>query len=139
MAVALKLPQAGLLQGSTQPILWKQSFGNLIDRQAELFGDQLALISCWQSARITYRQLAKRSLTVAAALLALGLRHGDSIGILGGNRYEYIETFLGAARLGCPVVVLNSLYTPKELEDALNASGESAVPPFSARVKGMQN
>jgi mevalonyl-CoA ligase len=113
-----------LIKGLSQPELWQLTLGSLIDRQAVLFGDRPALLVNWQSARLSYRQLGERSLIVAGALYKFGLRHGDCVGVLGGNRVEYIETFLGAARLGCPVVVLNSLYTPHELHNALRTTGE---------------
>ena len=60
-------------------------------------------------------------------MLGMGLRHGDSVGIMAGNCYQYIEVFLGGARIGCPVVVLNTTYTPAELERAVRTSCESSM------------
>ncbi|KAJ4983157.1 4-coumarate-CoA ligase [Stagonosporopsis vannaccii] len=38
---------------------------------------------------------------------------------MAGNRIEYIEFFLAAARIGCPLVVLNNTYSAAELITAL--------------------
>ncbi|KAK5263938.1 hypothetical protein LTR96_010656 [Exophiala xenobiotica] len=38
---------------------------------------------------------------------------------MAGNCYQYVETFLAAARIGCPFVVLNNTYSPKEVVNAL--------------------
>ncbi|KAH7006996.1 hypothetical protein EDB80DRAFT_718085 [Ilyonectria destructans] len=116
-----------LLKGPTEPPLWHTSLGSLVDRQAVQYGDRPAVIVPWQSARLSYRQLAARSWIVAEALFKLGLRHGDCVGVMAGNRFEYLETLLGASRLGCPVVVLNTTYTPYELQNALQKSSCKAL------------
>lgn len=46
------------------------------------------------------------------------------MGIIAGNCYQYIELFLGAARIGCPYVVFNNTYSPDELKNAVLASGK---------------
>jgi len=106
------------VRGPKDPALWIKTLGTALDEQAARFGDKSALIVPWQSVRLSYRQLADRSRVVAKALLRLGLRHGDSVGIMAGNCHEYIEVFLGGARIGCPVVVLNNTYSPDELRNA---------------------
>lgn len=73
---------------------------------------------------MTFQHLAERSKLLAKAMLEAGLKHGDCVGIMAGNRYEYIETLLGAARIGCPFVVFNNTYTAPELCAALKVSGE---------------
>lgn len=118
--------QLSLVHGPREPALWlDKTLCAVIDQQESSFPDRTALIVPWQSTRLTYRQLADRSRVVAKALLGAGLRHGDCIGIMDGNSYEYIEVFLGAARIGCPVVVLNNTYTPDELRNAVYRSCSS--------------
>jgi acyl-CoA synthetase (AMP-forming)/AMP-acid ligase II len=73
--------------------------------------------------RQTYRELYLRSKIVAKAILRAGIEPGECIGIFASNCYEYIEVFLAGGRIGCPVVVLNATYTPKELLVAVEASG----------------
>lgn len=117
-------------KGSTEPRLWLSSLGAFTDEQAERYGDKPALIVPWQGARLSFRQLADRSWEVAERLFDLGLRHGDRVGIMAGNRFEYLVVLLGAARLGCPVVVLNNTYTPDELHNALQVTGETSSKHF---------
>jgi acyl-CoA synthetase (AMP-forming)/AMP-acid ligase II len=113
-----------LLHGPAHQPLWQKSVGSLTDEQADLYGDRSAVIVPWQSVRLSFRELADRSWVIADALLKFGLRHGDCVGIVAGNRYEYLEAFLGATRLGCPVVVLNNTYTPDELQNALQTTSK---------------
>jgi mevalonyl-CoA ligase len=116
-----------IIHGSKQLPIWKKTIASLIDEQAQLFGEKPAIIFPWQSVRISYRRLSERSIAVAKAMLSIGLQKGDCIGIMAGNRYEYIEIFLGAGRIGCPSVVLNNTYSPEEL---INAVSKTCRRPF---------
>lgn len=111
-----------LVQGPSDPPLWTKTLSEVIAEQAKQHGDKEALVVPWQSTRLTYRQLAERSKLVAKALLDTGLRHGQCVGIIAGNCYQYIEVFLGGARIGCPVVVLNTTYSPEEFRAAVTRS-----------------
>ncbi|KPM37524.1 hypothetical protein AK830_g9063 [Neonectria ditissima] len=105
--------------GSKTPALLEITIGALIENNARKYGARDAVVFPWQSIRMSYRNLAQRSREVAARLTQAGLQHGDCLAIMAGNRHEYIETFLGGARLGCPVVVMNSMFSPEELKQAL--------------------
>ncbi|KAJ4223457.1 hypothetical protein NW759_006092 [Fusarium solani] len=109
-----------LVFGPDKPELLIRSLGSLIDEQAETFGARCAVSVPWQSTRLSYQDLADRSKVMAKAMLAMGLRHGDRVGIMAGNCYQYIEVFLGGARIGCPVVVINNTFAPDELEAAIH-------------------
>ena len=110
--------------GPTDKTLWTITLGALAEVQAEIFGDRTALVFPWQNERRTYRELFLRSNTIAKSLLESGLQHGDCVGIFAGNCVSYLEVFLGASFIGCPVVVLNINYTPAELDFAVKYSGE---------------
>ncbi|CAG8076691.1 unnamed protein product [Penicillium olsonii] len=111
-----------LVHGAKEPQLCLKTMRDLIDDQAAQYGDRPAVIFPWQSVRLSYRQLADRSKVLAKAMLEMGLQHGDCVGIMAGNCYQYIEVFLGGARIGCPVVVLNNTYTSAELLNAVKNS-----------------
>jgi non-ribosomal peptide synthetase component F len=117
--------ELALVQGRTDIPLWTKKLGDVIDEQAEQHGSKVAAIFPWQHHTLSYLQLAQRSKAVARAMLSLELQHGDRIGIFAGNCYQYLEVFLGGARIGCPVVVLNTMYSPIELKTALVQSGRS--------------
>ena len=120
-----------LVYGPKKPALCTKTLSTLIDEQAAKFGDRPAVIVPWQSVRLTYAKLAERSRVLSMAMLATGsLRRGDCVGIMAGNCYQYIEVFLGAARIGCPVVVLNNTYTPDELRSAVSISGKFSLQCF---------
>ena len=110
--------------GPQTPELWIKTVGSLIQDRSKEYGDRDAVVVPWQSVRLTYQDLADRSCIVAKAMLEMGIRYGDCVGIIAGNCHQYIEVFLGAARIGCPVVVLNNTYSPDELKQAVTRSGE---------------
>lgn len=112
-----------IVAGATDNPLWTMTLGELIETQAKYYGGRTAVVFPWQNISRTYHSLSLRSKLVAKALLAAGLQHGDCVAITAGNCYQYIEVFFGAARIGCPVVVLNSTYTPTELQRAAAFSG----------------
>ncbi|KAL1621609.1 hypothetical protein SLS56_009145 [Neofusicoccum ribis] len=111
--------QMSLVYGPTDPPLWEKTLAELINEQAEKYEEKKAVVIPWQNASLTYRDLANSGVEVARDILALGLRPGDCIGILAGNCQEYIEVVMGAGYAGCPLVVLNINYTPKELASAV--------------------
>ncbi|KAI3393271.1 hypothetical protein diail_4501, partial [Diaporthe ilicicola] len=105
-----------LVQGPRSPPLWNKTLGELIQEQVSKYADREAVVVPWQSSRITYGRLGERSALSAKSLLAAGLKRGDCVGIMAGNCYEYIEIFLGAGRIGCPVAVFNNTFSPRELK-----------------------
>ena len=113
-----------LISGHQEPSLWKTNFGDMVKAQAAKYSSRPAVVVPWQSFRMSYAELADRSGQVAVTLLDLGLQRGDCVGIMAGNRHEYIEIALGAFRIGCPVVLLNNNYSPGELLNAVNISCE---------------
>jgi len=69
---------------------------------------------------VTFGELELRSRRVAAGLLARGLGPGDRIAVAAANQAEWLELFLGAARIGVVLVTLNVRYRAAELEYMLN-------------------
>lgn len=108
-----------LVSGPKTPALWSKSLAQVIDEQAAQHGAHTATSFPWQGVCLSYQDLASRSKALAKAMLSCGLQHGDHVAIMAGNCYQYIEAFLGAARIGCPYVVLNNTYSPEELVNAL--------------------
>ncbi|KIX97674.1 uncharacterized protein Z520_06452 [Fonsecaea multimorphosa CBS 102226] len=113
---------SSFVSGPRTPPLFEEPLGELVHRQAARYGDHPAATFSWQRHTLSYNDLASRSEAIAKSMLARGLRHGDNIAIMAGNCYQYLETFIAAARIGCPFVVLNNTYTPKELVSALSVT-----------------
>ena len=81
----------------------------LIREQAARFPDAIALV-CPQG-RFSYQAMAQRADRVAGALHANGVRRGDRIGLLMGNRVEWLDLCLGAGALGAITVPLSTWST----------------------------
>src|SRR6185436_1246 len=62
---------------------------------------------------ISWRQYNEHCDAVARGMLRRGLKPGERIGILSGNRSEFLEVFYGAMRAGVVPVLINILQ-PKE-------------------------
>jgi acyl-CoA synthetase (AMP-forming)/AMP-acid ligase II len=118
-----------IVRGPDTPALWTQTLAELIDERGQgPNGERTAVVFSWQQHHtLSYRQLAERSKLLAKSMLEAGLKQGDHIGIIAGNCYQYIEVFLGAARIGCPLVVLNNTYSVSELCTALSVSGKLSL------------
>lgn len=124
-------PKLSIFSGPITPPLLLTNLGNLLQHQAIKFPNREAVI-CPGQARLTYLQLSNEASKVAKGLLALGIQHGDRIGILCGNRSEYITLIFAAGQIGAILVVLNNGYTPRELRRAVALTGELT----SDRMKG---
>lgn len=116
-------PAPTKVQGRTDEPLYTKPVGTLLKDQAAAHGDKTALVSSWQQHRASFSDLDAKSALVAGALLDLNVRRGQHIGIFAGNRYEYIDVFLGGGRIGRPTVVLNNSFSPHELCNAVLRSG----------------
>lgn len=126
--------------GPTHPPLWNKTLGSLLTAQAKQYSSKDAVVVPWQNVRASYSDLEAASRKVAIALLAAGLNHGDTVGIVAGNRIEYIEIVLGAARVGVVSVVLNNMYSPVELGAAVKQAGAfgAFLSTFSLRWRGRE-
>jgi fatty-acyl-CoA synthase len=72
---------------------------------------------------ISYGQLYAESVRAAKAMLALGVRHGDRVGVLLGNRPEWLVMCFGAMHIGAVFAPMNTWYKEAELSWALRHGG----------------
>ncbi|WP_341899028.1 class I adenylate-forming enzyme family protein [Ferrovibrio terrae] len=73
--------------------------------------------------RLTYRQLAAESDAVAGGLAAAGVKAGDRVGMLLGNRIEFVSTLLACLRLGAICVPLGTRLQTPEIAYILDHAG----------------
>lgn len=73
-----------------------------------------------QGHETSYGALRERTLRLAAAFTALGLRKGDRVALLSENRAEYIEVQLAAGCLGLIVACQNWRQSPGELKHCIS-------------------
>jgi HIP---CoA ligase len=72
--------------------------------------------------QLTYGELAERARTVAAALAASGIEHGDPVAIWAPNSTEWIVAMLAIASAGAVLVPLNTRFQGPEAAYILNRS-----------------
>ena len=108
-----------------------QTIGDNLRAATERHGDRDALVVCWQNWRATYRQLWEVVTQAARALIALGVRQGDRVGVWSPNRWEWVVVQYATARIGAILVNINPAYQVAELEYALRQSGVGLL--FHAR------
>jgi len=65
--------------------------------------------------RHTYRDIARRSGLLAAALARLGVAPGDRVGTLCWNHHQHLEAYLGVPAFGAVVHTLNLRLHPSEI------------------------
>jgi fatty-acyl-CoA synthase len=71
---------------------------------------------------VTFAGFRRLALDFAKALHAAGVRPGDKVGILLGNRIEWLVVNFAAQYLGATMVALNTWYTQRELAYVLEHS-----------------
>jgi fatty-acyl-CoA synthase len=107
-------------RGATTPPLIEQTLGAFFDAMVDKVPDREALVVAHQRRRYTYRQLQTESRRLASALLGLGLKPGDRIGIWSHNNAEWVLMQLATAMAGLVLVNINPAYRTAEVEYALN-------------------
>ncbi len=76
---------------------------------------------------LTFAALDERASRLGTRLLARGLRPGERVAVLLGNRLEYPEIAAGIAKAGLVMVPLNPRLTPPESRYILEHSGARAI------------
>lgn len=76
----------------------------------------------WRERRVTFARIWERGVRLANALLALGIRPGDRVGVLEDNSIEAADFFLGAAIAG---IVRVPLYARDRREMHLHMLGHT--------------
>jgi non-ribosomal peptide synthetase component F len=118
--------QPSLFHGPADPPLVTVALGEFLDIQCERYGEREALVFPWTGTRWTYNDLKEESSKLARYLYSRGIRPGDRIAILAGNRVEYASVFFACMRIGAVLVILNNTYTIPEAEYALKYTGEES-------------
>ena len=102
--------------------------GDLLAERARLTPDKTALVYVPTGERFTYRSLDERARLFARVLReTVGLAKGDRVGLLAGNRVEYLDAFFAAGKAGIVLVPLATRATPHELEHLVRDSGMRAL------------
>ena len=110
-----------------------------LDQLAAGHSTKTALL--FKGATMSYGSLSALSTAFAAALVALGIRKGDRVALMLPNCPQFFVAQFGIWKAGGIVVALNPTYSEREVEQALMATGTTAVvvlTSFYSRVKAVQ-
>src|SRR6476659_5524410 len=107
--------------------LLKITIGDLLDRQAERFGERDALVHLEHGLRYSYAQFRAECDRVAKGLIALGVQKGEHIGIWATNYPEWVVAQFATAKIGAVLVTVNPSYRTHELEYLLKQSDASTL------------
>ena len=119
--------------GADDRALIGHTIGDFFDAISEAHAGHEALVSRHQGIRWTYGELRERVDALARALMSLGIRKGDRVGIWSPNHAEWVVIQFATAKIGAILVNVNPAYRVHELEYALRQSGCATLiiaPPF---------
>src|SRR5262245_50779429 len=115
----------------------RRNLGFFFDQATARVPDKVAIIDLFGGRErcSTYRQLDARMDAVARMLARLGVRPGERVAMLIGNRTEFIEFFFGAMRAGAIPLPLNTRLAGATLEQIIadTACVVAVVDPASNR------
>jgi fatty-acyl-CoA synthase len=102
---------------------WKaQTLGEVLHQSDP---DAPALVTL--TGRFTYQDLHSKAQAVAGAMQAMGLGHGDHIGILMGNDDKWLALLYGAALIGAVTVPVNTRFKAAEIDFCLKQADCKAL------------
>ncbi|WBV58574.1 AMP-binding protein [Chryseobacterium daecheongense] len=110
------------VSGASNIPLLGETIGKNLKRTVEKYPDHEALVSVQQNYRASYKEFYDQTTAVAKALIHLGTKSGDRIGIWSANRYEWVLLQYATARIGSILVNINPAYRTHELTYVLNQS-----------------
>ena len=93
---------------------------DLLDEAAALCPDAIAIVDHHSedgtSTRLSYRELADRSIRFACALAALGVERGDVVAVQLPNWWHYAAIYAACVRIGAVINPLMPIFRERELE-----------------------
>jgi long-chain acyl-CoA synthetase len=104
------------------------NLGDLLDRSRP--AGATALIDCldWERPReYSHGEIDRLAQAAARGLLARGLRRGDAVAILAGNRAAFLIAYFGTMRAGLVSVPVNHKFSRETIEFVLRDSGAKLV------------
>jgi fatty-acyl-CoA synthase len=120
-------PTLSHTRGESEPPLIEQTIGDNFDDTVRRFGDREALVDVAQGRRWTYAELRADVDRLARALLAVGVRTGDRVGIWAPNCSEWTLVQFATAKMGAILVNINPSYRSHELHYVLGQAGISTL------------
>lgn len=92
-----------------------------LEETARKYPDRACTI--FKGAVISFKEMNKITDRVAAALVDMGVKKGDRVGIFMPNTPQFVMAYFGILKAGGVVVATNPLYTPPEIKHQVNDAG----------------
>jgi long-chain acyl-CoA synthetase len=92
-----------------------------LEESARKYPDRACTI--FKGAVITYKEMNAITDQVAAALVDMGVKKGDRVGIFMPNTPQFVMAYFGILKAGGVVVATNPLYTAHEIEHQASDAG----------------
>lgn len=99
--------------------------GRFVEEVADRYGSSPALV--FEGRTWTYLDLLAAARAAAKGFLALGVTKGSKVGLLMGNRPEFVQALFGAGMIGAVVVPINTLAVVDERNYIIGHSDSSAL------------
>jgi fatty-acyl-CoA synthase len=77
--------------------------------------------------RFTYRELRERVGRLASALAGMGVRPGDTVGVLDWDSNRFLEAFFAVPMMGAVLQTVNVRLPPEQIAYTINHAGSSAL------------
>ncbi|MBE0672203.1 MAG: long-chain fatty acid--CoA ligase [Anaerolineales bacterium] len=94
---------------------------HFLEEAARKYPDRACTI--FKGAVVTYKEMDEISNRFAAALVDMGVKKGDRVGIFMPNSPQFVMAYYGILKAGGAVVATNPLYTPPEIEHQASDAG----------------
>ncbi len=102
--------------------LQELTLGQILDRTAEKYPDNPALVYVDRDFRLTYRQFNELVDEMAKGLMALGVEKGEKVAIWATNIPFWVTLQFATAKIGAVLLTVNTNYKTAELEYLLTQS-----------------
>jgi len=99
--------------------------GDLLRRNVNVRPDKIAVI--FEENQLTFRQLNSMVNQFANALISLGVKRGDRIGLLLTNSHLYEVSYYASVKIGAILVPICFWYKEPEIEYVVNKAGVSTL------------
>src|SRR6266542_7040174 len=77
--------------------------------------------------RFTYRQLRERIGRLASSLDRLGVRAGDTVGVLDWDSNRFLEAYFAVPMMGAVLQTVNVRLSPEQIAYTINHAGSSVL------------
>ena len=102
--------------GGAAPELPAQNLVKAFYEQVDRLADDLAIRDEARNRDLTWTELRDAVHRIAGGMAKLGIGKGDTVGIMLGNRWEFIPADLAAVSLGAIPFSIYQTYAPEQIE-----------------------